>query len=121
MPEAPWGCGTRWLTVITVDPARFGATCGDIRLALEDENIESRPLWKPPPYPRNRGDSLFLPPGLGGWGAEALFQHGLCLPSGTAMSEADLARVVEVVRSLHSTHPPTRPLTHPPPRATPPA
>ncbi|MGB3221074.1 MAG: hypothetical protein WBD79_27035 [Anaerolineae bacterium] len=39
--------------------------------------------------------------------AEALFRDGLCLPSGTAMSEADLARVVEVVRSLHSTHPPT--------------
>ncbi|MGB3061430.1 MAG: hypothetical protein WBE17_17020, partial [Anaerolineae bacterium] len=58
---------------------------------------------------------------LGGDVAAALFQHGLCLPSGAAMSEADLARVVEVVRLLHSTHPPTWPLTHPPPRATPPA
>ncbi len=41
MPEAPWGSSTRWLTVITVDPAQFGATREDIRLALEAENIES--------------------------------------------------------------------------------
>jgi hypothetical protein len=47
MPEAPWGRATRWLTCITVDPARFGATREDIRLALERANIESRPLWKP--------------------------------------------------------------------------
>ena len=47
MPEAPWGRATRWLTCITVDPAQFGATREDIRLALEREDIESRPLWKP--------------------------------------------------------------------------
>ena len=47
MPEAPWGRATHWLTVITVHPAQFGATREDIRLALEQEDIESRPLWKP--------------------------------------------------------------------------
>jgi len=73
---------------VTVDPAQFGATREDIRLALEREDIESRPLWEP----------MHLPPvfqgceTVGGRVAEALFRGGLCLPSGTAMSEADQAR-----------------------------
>ena len=94
MPEAPWGRSTRWLTVITVDPAQFGATREDIRLALEAENIESRPLWKPmhlQPVFRNCET-------VGGAVAEGLFRDGLCLPSGTAMSADDLARVAAVVR-----------------------
>ncbi|MBK7202955.1 MAG: DegT/DnrJ/EryC1/StrS family aminotransferase [Anaerolineae bacterium] len=96
MPEAPWGRGTRWLTVITVDPAQFGATREDIRLALEDENIESRPLWKPMHLqPVFAGCEV-----VGGDVAAALFQHGLCLPSGTAMSETDLERVAAVIQSL---------------------
>ena len=47
MPEPAWAHSTRWLTCITVDPKAFGATREDVRLALEAENIESRPLWKP--------------------------------------------------------------------------
>ena len=72
-------------------------------------NLPTR--WKPSPYPPKSGgtrssspgvggDSLFLPPGLGGWGAEALFRDGLCLPSGTAMSETDLTCVAAAVCSL---------------------
>ncbi len=96
MPEAPWGLHTRWLTVITVDPNRFGATREDIRLALEAENIESRPLWKP----------MHLQPvfagceAVGGDVAESLFTRGLCLPSGTAMSQSDIDRVVGIIRSM---------------------
>ncbi|MFZ2615852.1 MAG: DegT/DnrJ/EryC1/StrS family aminotransferase [Anaerolineae bacterium] len=83
-----------------------------IRLALEREDIKSRPLWKPMHLqPVFRGYEAILPRPLpareGRSVAEALFRDGLCLPSGAAMSEADLARVVEVVRSLHSTHSPT--------------
>jgi pyridoxal phosphate-dependent aminotransferase EpsN len=96
MPEAPWGRATRWLTCITVDPARFGATREDIRLALERANIESRPLWKPMHLqPVFAGCDV-----VGGAVAEALFRDGLCLPSGTAMSEADLARVAGVIRRV---------------------
>ncbi len=97
MPEAPWGRATRWLTCITVDAQAFGAGREAIRLALEAANIESRPLWKP----------MHLQPVFqgcetgGGAVAEALFRDGLCLPSGTAMSEADIERVAAVVRSLH--------------------
>ena len=96
MPEAPWGCASRWLTVITIDPAQFGADREAIRLALEAENIESRPLWKP----------MHLQPvfasceHVGGAVAENLFRDGLCLPSGSSLTEAELARVVAVIRSL---------------------
>jgi len=94
MPEAPWGRSTRWLTVITVDPAQFGATREDIRLALEAENVESRPLWKPMHLqPVFQGYEI-----VGGSVAETLFRDGLCLPSGTAMTESDIERVADMVR-----------------------
>ncbi len=96
MPEAPWGRSTRWLTVITVDPDQFGATREEIRLALEAENIESRPLWKPMHLQPVFRDCEVM----GGAVAEDLFRDGLCLPSGTAMTNSDLERVAGVVRLL---------------------
>jgi len=98
MPEAPWGQCTRWLSVILLEPNEFGATPETVRLALEAENIESRPIWKP----------LHLQPvfagceTVGGAVAEDLFRKGLCLPSGTGMTEADIERVVEVVQRVHA-------------------
>jgi dTDP-4-amino-4,6-dideoxygalactose transaminase len=95
MPEAPWGRCTHWLTVITVDPTQFGAGREAIRLALEAENIEARPVWKP----------MHLQPvfqeceKVGGAVSEALFRDGLCLPSGTALAMGDIERVVSGVRS----------------------
>ena len=94
MPEAPAGRATRWLTCVTIDPEQFGATRDDVRLALEAENIEARPVWKP----------LHLQPLFagcryrGGTVAEGLFARGLCLPSGSNLTEADLQRVADVVR-----------------------
>lgn len=58
-----------------------------------------------PLTPEIWGDSLFLPPGLGGWGAEALFRDGLCLPSGPRLTAADLVRVAAVIRSLRKSDP----------------
>ena len=95
MPEAPYGLSNRWLTVILIHTEDFGADRETVRLALEQENIESRPIWKP----------MHLQPVFEGFGciggqvAEALFREGLCLPSGTAMSEEDLNRIVRVFRS----------------------
>ena len=103
MPEAPWGRCNRWLTVITVDPAQFGADREAIRLALEAENIEARPVWKPmhrPPPPQLWGNPSFSPQDWGDGGAEALFCDGLCLPSGTALTDAELDRIVSVIRSV---------------------
>ena len=99
MPEAPWSRHTRWLTCLTVDPDVFGATRDDLRLALDAAGIEARPLWKPmhaqPAY------AAFESAG-GAFGA-ALFRDGLCLPSGSAMTPGDVARVTDVVRGVAAT------------------
>jgi dTDP-4-amino-4,6-dideoxygalactose transaminase len=97
MPEAPYGVSNRWLTTLTIDPDLFGATREDVRLALESENIESRPLWKPMHLqPVFAGCSV-----VGGGVSAGLFERGLCLPSGSALASEQLDRVAEVVRSLH--------------------
>ncbi|MDY7228108.1 DegT/DnrJ/EryC1/StrS family aminotransferase [Hyalangium rubrum] len=96
MPEAPWGRHTRWLTTLTIDPVAFGADREAVRVALERENIEARPVWKP----------MHLQPVFsgferrGGSVSEELFQHGLCLPSGSNLTLDDLARVVEVMLAV---------------------
>jgi pyridoxal phosphate-dependent aminotransferase EpsN len=95
MPEAPWGRHTRWLTCITVDPDAFGAPHDEIRLALEAENIEARPLWKPMHLQPVFSAYEYIGSGV----AEALFEKGLCLPSGSSMTEEERARVVEVITS----------------------
>ena len=96
MPEAPWGCATRWLTCLTVEPGEFGADREAIRLALEAENIEARPVWKPMHLQPVFGTCEYI----GGRVAQDLFERGLCLPSGSSLSRADLDRVVEVVRRV---------------------
>jgi dTDP-4-amino-4,6-dideoxygalactose transaminase len=89
----------RWLTTILVDPDKTGGiTRENIRLALEKENIESRPLWKP----------MHLQPIFEGYPyygnqvAENLFQNGLCLPSGSNLTEGELERVLGVFKKMLS-------------------
>jgi len=96
MPEPEWSRSNRWLTCITVEPDEFGAVREDIRKALEKENIESRPLWKPMHLQPVFKDCQYA----GGTVGEELFEKGLCLPSGTAMSDEDVERVCGVVRSV---------------------
>ena len=119
MPEAPYGRCSRWLTVLLLTDVN-GPAPDDLRLALEAENIEARPIWKPmhlqpvfQKYPvwtargqefriqdsgfRNseaRTDAV----------AEELFRNGLCLPSGTAMTMADVDRVCRVMRRAMERH-----------------
>jgi pyridoxal phosphate-dependent aminotransferase EpsN len=90
MPEASWGVANRWLTCITVDPTAFGATREDVRLALEAANVEARPVWKPM-HLQPVFDGCRM---VGGKVAEELFERGLCLPSGSSLSEADRQRVI---------------------------
>jgi dTDP-4-amino-4,6-dideoxygalactose transaminase len=95
MPE-PEGCrSTRWLTVITIEPDKFGATREDVRSALEKENIESRPAWKPMHMQPVWADCKMY----GGAVCEQIFANGLSLPSGTALTEKQQLRVIETVRS----------------------
>lgn len=98
MPEAPYGASNRWLSVITVDAERFGASREDIRLLLERHNIESRPVWKPmhlqPVFAGSRC--------IGGGGvSERIFATGLCLPSGHALTTSDIEQICDLVRSLY--------------------
>ncbi|MFN6954891.1 MAG: DegT/DnrJ/EryC1/StrS family aminotransferase [Acetobacteraceae bacterium] len=93
MPEPAWGRATRWLSVLLVEPAAFGADREAVRRALDAAGIESRPVWKPLHLqPAFRG-AAFHGPGH----AARLFEQGLCLPSGE-MSEAEQDRVIAVVR-----------------------
>jgi pyridoxal phosphate-dependent aminotransferase EpsN len=93
MPEASYGRANRWLTCVTVDPEAFGSTRETIRLALEEENIESRPLWKPMHLqPVFAGCRV-----VGGQVSEDLFEHGLCLPSGSSLTRTDQSRVIDIV------------------------
>jgi dTDP-4-amino-4,6-dideoxygalactose transaminase len=93
MPIAHYGVPNYWLTCITVDPALFGADRDQIRLALEADDIEARPTWKPLHLqPVFAGEEI-----LGGDVSAGIFATGLCLPSGSNLSDDDLARVVEIV------------------------
>lgn len=93
MPEAAYGRCSRWLTCITVDPHRLGCDREELRLALEAEDIESRPLWKP----LHLQPAFAGAPVVGGAVSECLFEQGLCLPSGSALVAADLARITSVI------------------------
>jgi len=126
MPDAPYGKPNRWLTVILIDPKEFGVDREGVRLALEAENIESRPVWKPmhmqPVFEvvkRTKGErrrakgmehgawstghratgvrQRYAARLVGGEVSEELFAQGLCLPSGTQMTESDLERVVTAI------------------------
>lgn len=97
MPEAPWGRHSRWLTTLTIEPSAFGATREEVRVALEAENIEARPVWKPMHLQPVFQDH----PAFGGDVAASLFEYGLCLPSGSNLTRDDLGRVIELVRGMH--------------------
>lgn len=98
MPEAPWGRSTHWLTAITLDPDECDVDPEMLRQALAAEEIEARPVWKPMHLqPVFRGY-----PVVGGDVADDLFSRGLCLPSGSSLTEADLDRVVSVIRRVYA-------------------
>ena len=93
MPAPTDGTSNCWLTCITVDPGSFGTDREQIRLALEAEDIESRPAWKPMHLQPVFADS----PMFGGDVSARLFEQGLCLPSGSAMTDDDQDRVVSTL------------------------
>lgn len=83
-----------WLTCILVDPAKAGKTREDIRLAMDAENIETRPLWKP----LHLQPVFTNAPFYGNGTSEHLFDIGLCLPSGPTLTDDDIRKVVEVIK-----------------------
>ncbi len=86
-----------WLSCVLINPKKTnGITREDLRLALEKENIESRPLWKPMHLQPVFANSPFY----GGEVAETLFENGLCLPSASNLTLEDLKRIQDVIHSV---------------------
>ena len=82
-----------WLTCILIDRKIFRKTREDIRIKLESENIESRPLWKPMHLQPVFSDTIFYLNGV----SEILFDKGLSLPSGPALTNEEVERVVKTI------------------------
>jgi dTDP-4-amino-4,6-dideoxygalactose transaminase len=97
MPEPGYGRASRWLTVAIIDPAAFGSTRNAVIDALEREDIESRPTWKPmhmqPAFERFEV--------VGGRVSAGLFERGICLPSGSTLTRTDVERIAAILRACH--------------------
>ena len=86
-----------WLSAITIDENKTkGITRETLRLALEAENIESRPLWKP----MHLQPIFEKYPYYGNKVAETLFENGLCLPSGSNLTDKGRERIAAVIKSV---------------------
>jgi pyridoxal phosphate-dependent aminotransferase EpsN len=94
MPQARYGLHTNWLSCFLVDEREFGSSRDGLIRALDEANVESRPVWKPMHLqPLYAGCERY-----GGGVAEDLFRRGICLPSSSSLSEEDQLRVVNCVR-----------------------
>lgn len=96
MPEPKGQRSTRWLTAITIDPEKTGISREDIRLDLLERQIEARPLWKPMHMQPLYAGMPYYGTGVD----EKLFENGLCLPSGSDMSDAQQDEVIDRVCAL---------------------
>lgn len=84
----------RWLTTVIINPEETGGVTREVvRKQLEKENIESRPLWKPMHQQPLYKNSAYYGKGVSDW----LFEHGLCLPSGSNMTQKNLERVIQTI------------------------
>jgi dTDP-4-amino-4,6-dideoxygalactose transaminase len=96
MPESAAGRSTFWLTCLTIDPHEAGVDRETVRLHLESLDIESRPVWKPmhlqPDFERYRV--------YGGDVSARLFENGLCLPSGSSLTDDERQSVIEGIRDV---------------------
>lgn len=93
MPEIAGSCGNRWLTTFYMDK-KLKTTPDEIIRALEAQNIESRPLWKPMHAQPVFKDAPHITNGF----SEMLFERGLCLPSGSSMDDEAVMLIAKIVR-----------------------
>ena len=100
--EEPQGYySNRWLTCILVDPAiNKGLTREEIRLGMDEENIETRPLWKPMHQQPVFASSKSYLNGV----SDKLFENGLCLPSGSNLTEEEFERIFECLDKIFAMH-----------------
>jgi len=95
LPQSPHGTSSHWLTVITIDADAFGIDRDEVRIRLEDDDIETRPAWKPMHLQPLYADA----PCVGRSVADELWVTGLCLPSGNGLSHTELDRVINGLRA----------------------
>jgi pyridoxal phosphate-dependent aminotransferase EpsN len=94
MPQAPYGLHTNWLSCFLIDEREFGLSRDALIRALDEANVESRPVWKPMHLqPLYSGCERY-----GGAVAEDLFRRGICLPSSSSLSEEDQLHVINAIR-----------------------
>ncbi|QEG22333.1 Putative pyridoxal phosphate-dependent aminotransferase EpsN [Mariniblastus fucicola] len=99
MPDVSYGVGNRWLTAVMIDEKEFGVDNIAVMTGLEAENIESRPIWRPLHTQKVFANCRVA----GGQVAESINRQGICLPSGTSMSNEDVTRICKTIRSLCKT------------------
>ena len=97
-PEPEWSYSNRWLSALTVDPEVTGFTASDLIRRLADEMIECRPVWKPmhlqPVFAHCRHFAHGNEPV-----SDRIFDQGICMPSGSNMTPAEIQRVVDAMRA----------------------
>ena len=91
-PDNDYYCN-HWLTVVTIDPEKAGFDREELRLRLEKENIESRPLWKPMHLQPVFSEAPFY----GGHVSASAFEKGLCLPSGSNLTDEEKKRIENTI------------------------
>ena len=104
MPSATYAEPSCWLSVITIDGAVFGVDREMVRMHLESQDIEARPAWKPMHMQPLYADA----PVVGGSVSSRIFEQGLCLPSGSGMSDTDVSRVTAGVLAARDSRAPVR-------------
>ncbi len=87
----------RWLTTMVIDPLLAGFSARELMISLQDQEIESRLLWKPMHLQPLYKNTPFFGTGV----SSTLFSQGICLPSSTGLREEEMDRVLDVVFSLH--------------------
>ena len=97
MPEPEGFRSNRWLTTLTLGP---DCPTGPLEIlqALQEEDIEARPVWKPMHLQPVFADAPYYPHEPGSDVSRQLFDRGLCLPSGSNLSEEDQDRVLDILR-----------------------
>ena len=98
MPEPSWSYSTHWLTACTIDPAETDLTAGDLIHRLAGEMIEARPLWKPMHLQPVFAECKYFTDGNESV-SDRLFAQGICLPSGSNMSNKAVDRVIDAMRA----------------------
>jgi pyridoxal phosphate-dependent aminotransferase EpsN len=96
--EAPWGSHSRWLSVIYLEHGTTACRPVDVVKALECENIETRPVWRP----MHTQPLFHSAQRVGGTVAESLYATGLCLPSSSSLTDAEQSVVIDALRATLS-------------------